>query len=512
MRLSPLKANLLFILVLILLCIGFYNYQFFQLPYGVHEWSNAERFALAAGFFDNGMNFFLPSTYNQYSINGISGHEFPIQSYLAAVLAKLFGRDSISMCFRLIDIIMFGIGLCSLFALVYKRIRIFVVALIAPMMLIASPMLVDYAGGYLPDPFSSSLVFVSFYFLADYFDNDGAVSFNKSVFFLTLATLVKTSSVIYLAGFLLYVLFNLVAQRKTKTIKEIVFFFLTACCSVLPIAVYYFYNAYLNEKYQSGLFLAKAVPFENLDDVGNYFSRSFQHHWIDHYFVLPAYLFLIALIASATALYKRSAQYRRQLRLAGLFLLFLLPVFGSMGHQLHVHDYYVLCIFFPFIIWMVLLSVLVLFNGIEESIYLPACKRGLWAALILLYCFSDFSTYKRLDPNDPEESYYSKVKWMQNGASILAGLKIPMTEHILVLNEHAPNRGLVYFDRKGYQFWDNLNGDQIESFMKERHLRIAVCETKIIEEREHAEPGTFARFTKIYRDEQATVLLFQSEK
>jgi len=50
MVLTKLKAQLFFCLLFLFFCNDFYQYQFFQLPYGIHEWSNGERLSLAYGF------------------------------------------------------------------------------------------------------------------------------------------------------------------------------------------------------------------------------------------------------------------------------------------------------------------------------------------------------------------------------------------------------------------------------------------------------------------------------
>src|SRR4051812_10252475 len=87
------------LLILLVMCGVYYGYMLDKLPMGVHEWAQADRLAIAYRFFDDGMNFFRPATFNMEPSDGVVGVEFPIQAYLAASFGHLFGRGSISSCF-----------------------------------------------------------------------------------------------------------------------------------------------------------------------------------------------------------------------------------------------------------------------------------------------------------------------------------------------------------------------------------------------------------------------------
>src|SRR5690606_15954491 len=171
-------------------------------PRGIHAWAQADRLALAIGFYDNGMNFFKPRTYNQNSIDGITGVEFPLPAYLAALAGKIFGRDHISMLFRLISIIIGCTGLLFLFMAGYKRTKDFIYSMFTPLFVFCSPMFIYYTCSYLPDANAVGLLFVAFYYILDYLEHQSSRALLLSLFFLTLATLIKTSTGLYLLAFL----------------------------------------------------------------------------------------------------------------------------------------------------------------------------------------------------------------------------------------------------------------------------------------------------------------------
>jgi len=509
MVLSKLKAQLFFCLLFLLFSIDFYQYQFFQLPYGIHEWSNGERLSLAYGFYDDGMNFFRPSTFNQESINGVVGHEFPIQSYLAALLGKLLGRDSIMMSFRAINILLFFGGLLSLFSLVFDRTKSFLFSLIPPVFFISSPMFVDYAGGFLPDPASVSIVFIGFYSLFAFIDKPSRRNMIFTILLFTLATLIKTSSIIYLAGTLLFFLLHHIQFRQSKATKDWLILFLFSALSGALLLGFYLHNDYLNTHYHATLFPTKPMPFKGWDDLSMYISYSFKHIWMADYFTLPAYLFFIMVFSASMSVLRKEAAYKCNALLGMLFFVLLIPVFGIMGNQLHVHDYYILCMFFPLLAFLLATATIILHRQLADNARHRMVKSSLIATLLLLYCFANYSTYKRLNIYEPRNIEWTRTLWMKEGKKIMDSLKIPVTEQILVLNEMPPNQGLLFFDRKGYIFyhdrWTDAGADSIITMMKGKNLKIAVSESNRVAATEKANPQFYQRFETLYRDDKATV-------
>lgn len=516
MVLSKFKARLLFCLLFLLFCIDFYSYQFFQLPYGIHEWSNVERLSLAFGYYDNGMNFFRPSTFNQEAIDGVVGHEFPIQSYLAALLAKFFGRASITINFRLINLIFFFCGLFSLFTIVFKRTGSFIFSLITPLFFISSPMFVDYAGGFLPDPASASIVFAGFYYLMAFIENPIRRNVLITILLLTLASLIKTSSIIYLAGTLLYFLMHYIKHAKTKTKSDWIVFLALSAFSGGIILGFYLHNDYLNSHYHSTLFPTKPMPFKNWDDVSLYFSYSFKHYWMGDYFTLPAYLIFIIVFSACLPVLMKDPAYKRQALLGILFFVFLIPVFYIMGNQLHVHDYYIICMVFPLLGWLMINSAIILYSKMNGSPNYYMVKSSLIVTLLLLYCFANFSAYKRMNIEEPRIKDFTRTFWMRNGSEIMDKLMVPKTERILILNEMPPNQGLLSFNRKGYVFysdrWNDTSAANIINMMKEKKLSIAVCETKRVFATKNINPQFYESFETLYRDEKATVFKLREVK
>ena len=370
-------------------------------------------------------------------------------------------------------------------------------------------MFVDYAGGFLPDPASASIVFMGFYSLFSFIDKPGRRNMVLTILLLTLATLIKTSSIIYLAGTLLFFLLHHIQFRQSKAIKDWLALFLFSAISGALLLGFYLHNDYLNTHYHATLFPTKPMPFKGWDDLLMYITYSFKHVWIGDYFTLPAYLFFIMVFSASIPVLRKEAGYKRNALLGMLFFVLSIPVFGIMGNQLHVHDYYILCMFFPLLAFLLSTASIIVHRQLAGNARSGMVKSSLIATLLLLYCFASYSTYKRLNIYEPRIIEGTRTLWMKEGKKIMDSLKIPTTEQILVLNEMPPNQGLLFFDRKGFVFyhdrWNDAGAENIITMMKGKNLKIAVSESNRVAATEKVNPQFYESFETLYRDDKATV-------
>src|SRR4051812_37150024 len=205
MNRNTLISIFLFIVILVFFSVTYYHEMLFMWPEGIHDWAQSDRLSLAVSFYDRGLNFFKPATNNLWPEDGITGVEFPLQSYIAALAGKILGRSHINTCFRLIDVMISCTGLLFLFLACYKRTKDFIFSLVPPLFMYCSPIYVYYTCNYLPDAAACSISFIAFYFLLEYIDTSSSRSLLLTLAVLTLATLMKTSLGIYLLSFMGYV-------------------------------------------------------------------------------------------------------------------------------------------------------------------------------------------------------------------------------------------------------------------------------------------------------------------
>src|SRR5580693_7407425 len=94
MKSSNKKIIPLLVLVLLIFSAFLYHNTITLFPAFIHSWSQADRYALALGFLNNGFDFFHPQTFNWMVQGGITRVDFPINEYIIAIMMKLLGTTS----------------------------------------------------------------------------------------------------------------------------------------------------------------------------------------------------------------------------------------------------------------------------------------------------------------------------------------------------------------------------------------------------------------------------------
>ncbi len=464
----------------LVLLSGYFILQFhellFRMPSGIHEWAQGDRLSLAYGFYDNGLNFFKPATLSRFSTDGIVGVEFPVQAYVTAALAKIFGRAHIVLIFRLLDTLIVGICLTILFKIASGFTRNFWLAILPATVFLLAPSFLDYTCSFMPDPVSTAIVTVGLGFYLQCWLQHRPGRRYIALVCCVLATLIKTSCGIYLIGALAFDTYLMVTRFKGRgivTTKLFVFYYLSAFAGLAAIYAYYQYNKYLNATYDSSLFLLDIRPMDK-DSLLYFLGNRFPKVWMKEYFIIPAYFFFAF---AFLPLYFRTVKYRKEIMIfSGTLLLGILSISYLLGAQFADHDYYIIPIFFPFIVlhafWFVISR--------ERSAVKSYRNKVLFAAVTgLLLSISYFKTQQRLSPDYPGFSDYYNTKWMKNGAAVLDALGVSDQARIGVLNQNPPNLSLVYFNRKGYAISKDWWQERFESarhFFDQRGLKYGICQ------------------------------------
>ncbi|UOQ66035.1 glycosyltransferase family 39 protein [Hymenobacter volaticus] len=454
--------KLLAVLFFVGLSLVFYLPSLNWLPRGIHEWAQADRLALAISFYDNGLRFFRPQTLSLTSIDAVVGVEFPLISYLAALGAKLTGRDSLVIWFRGLNIAFACVSYYYLFRLVFERTQQFVLALVPGVFLATSPVFAYYAGNFLPDSTSTSLVIVATYYFLSCSRNLDFRCLIASIGIFTLATLIKTSAAIYLLSALGTVLLWAYLQSTLLTLRQRINLLILSATSVGVIVGYTLFNRYLNEIYSSVQFLAEARPIETAQQY-ELVTRRIREVWLKEYFTHSHYILLavsaIVCLISLPRIVRNDWLWASQLILGAIGGW---AFFWLMGVQFADHDYYVLAPYWPALTLLVALAIVqaatwqaavARWSKILGFIHYPIISAALLALLI-----QGFSHYhiRMSDPYPPFSDYYA-YRWMQGGAIALNNAGVPRTATLLVLGEDAPNLSLVYFDRRGVVWKPDIN-------------------------------------------------------
>jgi hypothetical protein len=425
----------------VLLVVGgwFYLPYLTRMPSGMHAWAQSDRLALAINFYDYGFQFLKPRVSSLNSIGGITGVEFPAQAYAAALGGLVFGRDSINLLFRLLDVGLTLLGGFFLFRLVFERTGHFVAALIPACFLLSSPVFAFYAGNYLPDPASLSLSFVGYYYWLRFFESRAFRDLLLGVLLLTLASLMKTTTALFFAAALgiTFVWSYFLPEMLTKRQKG--WFVGLALVAVGLIGWFFRHNQQLNAEYQSGMFLAEAKPIKD-DAMLHTVLRFIREHLWQEYATLTQYRILAACaVLLVVFLLPNLRRHRPLLLLTGAAALVAYAFFWLMGEQFMGHEYYVISSFGPPALLLLLLALLNL--GHYRGWVRWATSAGLLVlAFVLLRDGHKTLTARMADDGSP---------WLQDGPALLSAHGVALQAPVLVLGDEAPNTMLVYADRRG---------------------------------------------------------------
>lgn len=506
--------KLLAISLLLALALVFHLPSLTWLPRGIHEWAQADRLALALGFYDNGMNFFRPQTLNISSIDGVVGVEFPWVPYMAALAAKITGRGTIVQWFRALTVGTTVWGCYYLFLLVFERTRHFVAALLPGVFLATSPVFAYYAGNFLPDPVGVAITLVAFYYLMQYQQHTAYRNLVLAISLFTLASLTKTSSAIYLVAAIGTVLLWTYLAPNVLTLRQKVGFLAMCAISVAAIGGYILFNRHLNETYDATIFLAKAMPFENQQQYDMVRMR-IENGWWYEYFTEAHYIVLqlsaIICLIFLPRILRRDWFWTAQLLLAavGGWMFFRL-----MGLQFADHDYYVLAPYWPALTLLVALAVVQVCSVRIANLRWNNVLRGttyLAAGVALLALVGLALQHHRLrlrDPYLPFSNYYT-YRWMQGGDQDFSDANVPAQATLLVAGEQAPNLSLVYFNRRGI-VWNfdiaQTSTPQILDMMTSSGLDHLLMRREVYQQMVQTHPDLLRNFTTKISNQRYTLL------
>jgi len=507
-RRKKIKGIIIFSLLFIFICLVKYPAMYNAPPNGIHDQAQSDRFSIAVQYYDNGMDFFHPRTYDVQADDRIVPVEFPIQAYLAALSGKIFGREAISTSFRIITLLIGYLGLLSLFLIAFNATGKIISSLFIPVVIFSSPVFSYYLCNYLPDAAALCSSFAGFYFFTLYLENTKFGTLVTSICILTLAALMKTSVGVVLLSVMGYSLFTRIAYRKGVSLLQQCAFFL------LPLIVlvsYNLYSKYLATTYHGTLFMMQTYPFENWDERHLFFTYCLTTKFVNEYFTTIHYPVLgLIVLYGLVAIFKDKKQ-RVQLVLIALLFTGSLVLTFLFGHQLIHHNYYFISIWFP----AITISLVLFFIPLQKAIaYLPnrvPFNIALMCMLVVLQYSGNLYLNKMIVVDEktyPDVHDLTTDYWFAEGDSILNSLSIGKDSTIAVVDEIAPNLSLCYFDRNGLVLppgeWNN--SVDIKHRMNLYGIHIMACKASKIKAIDTAEPEKFTNtFTELYNDNRCAV-------
>lgn len=446
--------HLIAFVLLLTICLISQKQYLKEFPKYIHAWSQSDRYALAIGFTQNGMDIFHPQTYylnNQLfekgelaKPEGITAVDFPVNEYIVAVFMKIFGSTS-PLIFRFYILMSSFIGLFFLYLIGYKLSKNELLSFAGVVLIMFSPVYFYYQAGFLPTITAVSNVFASIYFYLCFIENRKIRDFSLSVAFITLAALMRTPFLIMFFALFFADAVKMFIDNRAEHKRIFVFF-----AGFLIFAGYYLYNSWLRHKYGT-FFLSELMYTFNFSEIKSV-TKEIYKNWFLQYFNLIQYLvFAIITVAATVLLLLKKTRMSNQQKSVIAFIF--AGICGSSAYifamllQFVNHDYYFLDSLFPFLAvgFMMFLS----FIALKNKIY----NYSVGAVLLIVCCFVVNSTLdiqlKRRDPGNWDRTFITYSNYIGSN-KLLADLKIPENAKMLVIEGYSFNIPQILMNRKAF--------------------------------------------------------------
>ena len=193
------------LLFLLTLALAIRLYHFDAPILGIHAWRQSDTAAIARNFYENGFNFLYPQIDWGGSGTGYCETEFPIYSFLVAIVYKFFGvHDGIG---RLFSIAWCLVGIVFLYQLardLFEEKTAFWACLFYSVL----PLSVYYSRTFQPESMLMTCSIISILYFKRWLDSAKSVALLTSSLFLTIACLMKVLPLLYLGVPLIYLAFS----------------------------------------------------------------------------------------------------------------------------------------------------------------------------------------------------------------------------------------------------------------------------------------------------------------
>ncbi|CAG5080891.1 hypothetical protein [Parvicella tangerina] len=431
----------------LLVFIGYFGFSFFiqkdtinEFPHHIHAWAHTDHYALSKGFLNNNFDLFHPETLTSNKqfpsenhpneLSKVTSSDFPFVQYTAALIMKTTGNEQ-PIIYRVLMLLLSSLGLLYLFRIAYQISSNALFSLLLPILLLFSPLYLDYQIGFLPSVAAMSFLFAGSFYYLRYKLQASQKDLVLSVLCLSLSAAVRTPFAIPLIALIGHHI--LLLLFKKDSLKPVLILSLGL---MLPIA-YFLYNQYLRAEYGS-IFLGSPLYARNFVELESNWMEACEN-WFFHYYGVLQWMFVLipVFMIAAINLLKQSVNHTYQVltQLTVLYGIGVLLYLVLMSRQLVHHDYYALDTFIPF---------LTLVGVVSISEWVKTQRIPHFSSIFILGCLiltinDNLSTLSERRQPESSEPYTSMYKDYSNLGNLLVRNGISKDEQLLVLDSFAPN-------------------------------------------------------------------------
>jgi 4-amino-4-deoxy-L-arabinose transferase-like glycosyltransferase len=417
-----------------------------------HAWRQTLTATIAFNFYAEGMNFLTPS---RNMMDSVFHFEFPLFTYLVALLYKIFGFHEILG--RLLAIA-FGIGSIWFIYLLGKRYFDETSAIVACGFYAVLPFAVYYSRTFMPE---SAMIFFSIsmvYMFARWLDTGKWSHFILAILFSTLAFLIKLPT-LYMGGPLLFLAWNKFGGKIFY--QPLLYVFVITI--LIPPALWYSYIARLQfEAYGgSNVWLEMLKDWEVLLTL-RYWKLIFWTRLVEKMFAFTVFPFVVMGMRASSANKENYVLHTWFFCVCAYFII--------AAKYNFVHEYYQVPI----------IPIGCLFAGKFIADFYRKVSPGdvrsnskAWIVILMITFVPIHSIYKLADRLKYNETYLKISKAVQQNTLI--------TDRIVVEDKSKAPRVFYYSQRKGwgYTVYDELLPSQLADLIKKGATHYVMANFKL---------------------------------
>lgn len=414
-----------------------------------------------------------------YCKDGKTASEFPIVYYIISCIWDYTGKQEFLL--RLFNLTVFFTGVYHLLIMFKHVLQKWHISVIAVLFVITSPVIVYYANNFLPDISAMAFTFIAMRYSYDYMNERKNISLTKSMFFYTIAALLKISYFIYPAAFFGALITTQIINNRN--IKELVRACLLFVSSLLISGAWALYVIWYN-RIHNGFFLSTHKAYWMLDDSD---IQSVWKHILEYWYgwhltvfaIFGLFISLLVLVDLKKYLSMTTGAWGILSALAATIYLIL------FFWQLHSHDYYILAIIPAFaLLFMNMLCMITQQISFRMTKLLCAFVIAFFLYKNLLYT-QNFVKWRYWDAsiNDP----YARVGIkLLNADREMTDAGISTDARLVFVKDDGFSGCTYYTNRFGWQLGRHYESElrRIETFKEQGASHLVIIDTALFNHKE----------------------------
>ncbi len=335
------NPNITFFFLLSIISLFYNSYSIiFKTTYSIHQWRQADCLSITDSYYEDNAPFTEPHIHwigKNNDNKTIS--EFPLIYYSVAQIWKITGKKE--FIFRLIDLSIVILALFLLFRVLLSLIGDPFWAILIPIFLYTSQILVYYANNFLMNAPAFGIMLIAWFFFWKFNIQKRNIYIIISMLLFLLAGLLKITALISFVAILIISLAKLIHFPYFKKIKihTNLIYYLSFSIVLIGIPIWYNYTRHYNNIHLPYIFLQDIFPIWELSpEKQSFIWHTLTHDLLPKYFNIKAlYVLLFGFIFTIID-YKKASKFWVSLGI--------LVILGSISYIIlwyqafDVHDYY----------------------------------------------------------------------------------------------------------------------------------------------------------------------------